>query len=100
MTDIAPEIVVVAAVYAVVGAITFVTYGVDKRAAQRGARRVPESTLHLLALTGGWPGALAAQQMFRHKTRKQPFRVVFWLTVVVNSMMVAGWFALHDAWRG
>lgn len=43
-----------------------------------------ESTLLLLGLVGGWPGAIVAQQTLRHKTIKLSFRVSFWLSVVVN----------------
>jgi uncharacterized membrane protein YsdA (DUF1294 family) len=75
-------------VYAVMSLITFVTYGADKSAAARGAWRVPESTLHLLALAGGWPGALLGQQVFRHKTRKQPFYAIFWGTAIINCVAV------------
>jgi uncharacterized membrane protein YsdA (DUF1294 family) len=59
-------------------------YAWDKLQAERGGRRIPENALHALALAGGWPGALAAQAQFRHKTRKVSFRVVFWLTVIAN----------------
>ncbi len=88
--DIAPETLVAIITYATVSAVTFIAYGADKGAARRSGRRVPESTLHVLALLGGWPGALVAQQVFRHKTRKQPFRVVFWLAVVANCLALAG----------
>jgi len=71
-------------VYSALSVVLFVTYGVDKSAAQSGAWRVPESTLHLLALVGGWPGALVAQRVFRHKTRKQPFRTLFWVSIFAN----------------
>jgi uncharacterized membrane protein YsdA (DUF1294 family)/cold shock CspA family protein len=64
--------------------VTFLVYAVDKSAAKRNARRTPENTLHMLALAGGWPGALIAQQALRHKSSKQPFRTVFWITVIVN----------------
>jgi uncharacterized membrane protein YsdA (DUF1294 family) len=77
---------VVVATYVLMSAVTFAAYGLDKRAARRGARRTPEATLHLLSLLGGWPGALAAQNVFRHKTVKQPFRTVFWCTVVLNCL--------------
>lgn len=73
------------AVYIAMSLITYVFYYVDKTAAQKGAWRTKESTLHLLALLGGWPGALAAQQLLRHKSIKKPFRTVFWITVVLNS---------------
>ena len=66
---------------------TFIVYAVDKNAARRNARRVPERTLHLLALFGGWPGALLAQHILRHKSIKQKFRAVFWMTVVGNIVL-------------
>jgi uncharacterized membrane protein YsdA (DUF1294 family) len=69
--------------------LVYFMYWVDKSAAQRGGQRTPESTLHLASLAGGWPGALIAQQQFRHKTIKQPFQSVFWVTVVLNVAAVA-----------
>ena len=75
--------------YAVLSVASIIAYGVDKRAAVRHRWRIPESTLHLLALLGGWPGALAGQLAFRHKTRKRSFRAVFWLTVVANCAATA-----------
>ena len=81
--------------YAVVSLVTFVTYGLDKRAAKRGDSRVPEARLHLLELCGGWPGALIAQQVFRHKRRKTRFLVVTWGIVLLHA---AGW-ALWLSWR-
>ncbi|WP_444677963.1 DUF1294 domain-containing protein [Halomonas sp. E19] len=70
--------------------ITFAMYGIDKAAAGKGRRRTPEATLLFAGLIGGWPGALIAQRLFRHKTRKQPFQAIFWCGVVVNCV-VAGW---------
>lgn len=75
--------------YVLLSAITFVVYALDKSAARTGGRRTPEVTLHALALAGGWPGALLARRVLRHKTRKQPFRAVFWLTVVANCVVLA-----------
>jgi uncharacterized membrane protein YsdA (DUF1294 family) len=79
------------ALYLGMSIVAFVVYGVDKRAAGTGRRRVPETTLHLIAVLGGWPGALIAQQAFRHKTAKRSFRRVFWITVAAN---IAGFVAL------
>jgi uncharacterized membrane protein YsdA (DUF1294 family)/cold shock CspA family protein len=71
-------------VYLAASALTFIVYAMDKSAAQRDAWRTSESTLHVLSLVGGWPGALLAQQTLRHKSSKEAFRFVFWLTVIVN----------------
>lgn len=84
----------VMAVFLLVSLIAFIVYYKDKAAAGSGAWRTPESTLHLLALMCGWPGAIVAQQTLRHKTQKRRFRVVFWLTVVVN---VAAFVWLHTS---
>lgn len=74
----------IAMLYCGVSFITLLTYGYDKFAAESRSWRVSESTLLLLGLLGGWPGAIVAQQGFRHKTCKLSFRRQFWATVVVN----------------
>ncbi len=70
--------------------ITFLAYAIDKNAARNGSWRTKESFLHWLSLIGGWPGALLAQQALRHKSRKQPFRSIFWGTVSLN-VLILGW---------
>lgn len=77
--------------------VVFIAYWTDKRAAQAGRRRTPESTLHLLALAGGWPGAMAAQHWLRHKSAKVSFLVVFWATVLLNLGALAFWIHEHRA---
>jgi uncharacterized membrane protein YsdA (DUF1294 family)/cold shock CspA family protein len=76
-----PEIL---GMYIVISLMTFIAYAVDKSAARKGAWRTRESTLHLLSLAGGWPGALVAQQQLRHKSVKESFRSLFWMTVFLN----------------
>jgi uncharacterized membrane protein YsdA (DUF1294 family) len=72
----------------VMSCVTLAAYGFDKRQARSSGRRIPERTLHLLALLGGWPGALLAQQLFRHKTAKVSFLIVFWFTVLLHLGIV------------
>ena len=76
-------------VYLVLSGIAYVAYGADKGAAKAGNRRTPENTLHLLALLGGWPGALMAQRCFRHKSVKTAFQTVFWVTVMLNCISLS-----------
>jgi uncharacterized membrane protein YsdA (DUF1294 family)/cold shock CspA family protein len=64
--------------------VAFVVYWADKAAARADAWRIPETTLLVVGLAGGWPGAIVAQQVLRHKSTKAPFRAAFWATVVVN----------------
>jgi len=70
--------------YLALSALTFTVYAVDKAAARANRQRTPEKTLHVLALVGGWPGALIAQEWLRHKSVKPAFRMVFWITVAAN----------------
>ncbi len=72
--------------YAGLSILTFLVYALDKSAAQSGSWRTSEKSLHVLALCGGWPGALLAQQMLRHKSNKQAFRATYWFTVVLNVL--------------
>lgn len=73
---------------AVLSVLAFVFYALDKHSALTNRRRVPEANLNLLALLGGWPGALVARYLFRHKTVKQPFVMLFWLAVLANVVWV------------
>lgn len=91
-------LIAVGCLYASASAASLVTYAFDKRRAARGGRRVPENTLHLLALAGGWPGALLAARLFRHKTRKLSFRLVLWAVIALH--VVAWAMAWRAGWVG
>jgi uncharacterized membrane protein YsdA (DUF1294 family)/cold shock CspA family protein len=78
----------VLSVYAAMSVFTLIAYGLDKSAATAGRLRTPEVTLHLLGLLCGWPGALLAQRVFRHKSRKREFQTAFLATVVINVLML------------
>lgn len=66
--------------------ITYVVYARDKKAAQNAGWRIPEATLHLMSLVGGWPGALIAQVLLRHKTRKLSFLIGYGFTIIANCI--------------
>lgn len=68
---------------------TFLLYFKDKKAAQKGKWRTPESSLHVCSLLCGWPGALIAQTKLRHKSSKTFFKVYYWLTVLLNCFALA-----------
>lgn len=82
-----------AVAYSIVSLMAIVLYQADKRTAEENVRapnygkqrRIPEKTLHLLALVGGWPGALMARPMFNHKTAKSSFIFAFWLVAAANA---------------
>ncbi len=78
--------------YLILSVITYLIYAWDKASAKAGRWRTSEGTLQLLALAGGWPGALIAQQTLRHKSKKVSFRMALWFVVLLNC---AGLVWLH-----
>ena len=83
----------IAGIYLASSLGTFLAYAIDKSAARSGRWRTPEATLHMWGLACGWPGALLAQQLLRHKTAKPSFVAGFWMSVAVN---IAGFLAWHS----
>ncbi|HCL5251069.1 TPA: DUF1294 domain-containing protein [Salmonella enterica] len=77
-------------------ALTLILYGMDKMAAHKAWRRVPESTLLMFGVVGGWPGAIVGQQLFRHKTQKQPFKTYFIVSVIVSISVMAAIYQLYS----
>lgn len=80
--------------YLGVSVITFFAYALDKSAARNNQWRTQESTLHLLGLAGGWPGALVAQSVLRHKSTKASFRAPFRASIFINCC-VSGWWLMQ-----
>lgn len=66
-------------------------YGLDKYRAKKNAYRIPEATLHMLGIVGGWPGAFAAQRYFQHKTQKLSFQIQYYITVVVHLLLATAY---------
>jgi uncharacterized membrane protein YsdA (DUF1294 family) len=67
---------------------SFFTYGYDKAIAGRNVTRVPEVVLHALTLLGGTFGSFLGMQIFRHKTQKKSFRIIFWVIVVIQIVVI------------
>lgn len=75
-------------IYALMSVITFGLFWTDKRRARTGAWRISESMLHGCELLGGWPGALLARSVLRHKSQKPRYAIVLWAIVLAH---VVGW---------
>jgi uncharacterized membrane protein YsdA (DUF1294 family)/cold shock CspA family protein len=89
-------------VYVVVSLLLFCLYAFDKSAAMNGRWRTSEDVLQGLAMLGGWPGALVAQRMFHHKSKKESFQIGFWGIVIFHLTvlaMIATKFPLVDILR-
>ena len=68
--------------------VTFCAFGYDKAIAGSDRTRVPEIVLLALIFSGGTLGALAGRVVFRHKTRKQPFRKQFWAVIAIQILLL------------
>ncbi|MEL6497375.1 MAG: DUF1294 domain-containing protein [Planctomycetota bacterium] len=84
-------LIVAAGAYLLMSLITFIIFWRDKRAAQRGNWRTSEKTLLGLSLLGGWPGAIIAMKLVRHKTRHLRFKLGIPL---IGALHLAAWITL------
>ena len=75
--------------------LAYAAFAVDKARAVNAQRRIPERSLLMLAMLGGWIGAKAAQYRLRHKTRKQPFGILLNLSVLIIPAAIATMFLLQ-----
>ena len=69
--------------------LTFFFYGYDKKFSRTSYFRIPESILHSLAICGAAPGGLVGQMVFRHKTMKKSFQIVYWVIVIVQMIILS-----------
>ena len=74
----------VLSILAAVNLLAFALYGVDKVKAKKGAWRIPEATLLLVAFLGGSLGALLGMELFRHKTKHAKFKVLVPLFLILH----------------
>ena len=81
--------------YGIMSLVAFLMYAKDKKAAKSNRWRTAESTLHLLALIGGWPGAAIAQSYLRHKSKKISFKIKYWITIAINCSAL-WWVTTHQ----
>ncbi|CAM3884274.1 hypothetical protein CCOS865_02988 [Pseudomonas reidholzensis] len=88
------------AAYPLLSLISLLLYWQDKQQARAQAWRTPEKVLHASELCGGWPGALLAQQLFRHKTRKVSFQLTFWGIVALHQLFWVDHLLLGGRWLG
>jgi uncharacterized membrane protein YsdA (DUF1294 family) len=83
------QIILLILIYIVaINLVAIMMFVVDKSAAQRGSRRISESTLLTIALVGGSIGSITAQQLIRHKTYKQPFKGQLYSIAVLHVVIL------------
>jgi uncharacterized membrane protein YsdA (DUF1294 family) len=80
----------------VINGSTGILYAWDKRNARLGKWRISERTLHLAEVLGGIFIAFWMQRWLRHKIRKLPYQLTFWLIVLLQQCLLYDY--LHS-WR-
>jgi uncharacterized membrane protein YsdA (DUF1294 family) len=88
---------VLAAWLLAINLVTFGYYGYDKARARSRGSRIPEVVLHGLVLLGGTIGGYLGMHLFRHKTIKPAFRLMFWLIVFMQVALIAA--VIYRLWR-
>lgn len=69
-----------------VNLVAFALMGIDKKKAIKGAFRIPEATLFIVALIGGSIGSIIGMYTFRHKTRH--FSFVFGMPAILVFQII------------
>lgn len=81
----------------IINIITFIVYGVDKKKAEADKWRIPEHTLIFLAVMGGSIGAWCGMKVFRHKTKKNKFRIT--IPILMTAEIIAILFCLYQNYK-
>ena len=71
-----------------INALSFAIYGWDKFLAVKNKRRVSEFNLLLLTGIGGTIGGLLAMYLFKHKTSKFSFVLMFYSILILQIILL------------
>ena len=72
----------------IINIIGFLAMFIDKRKAKKGAWRIPEKTLFLIAVLGGGIGTIAGIYCFRHKTQKLIFTIGMPVILICEILLI------------
>jgi len=76
------------AYYLLANIVLFVSMALDKGFAKKDKRRIPESTLFIMALLGGSIGGFGGMFAFRHKNRKIHFYIIYAIAFILHAALL------------
>lgn len=82
------SIIVILIYLVVMNIIGFASMGIDKSKAKRGAWRIPEKTLFMIAILGGSVGSILGMKQFRHKTKHKTFTIGMPAILLVQAAII------------
>ena len=87
-----PLLILIIVYLIIMNIVGYATMGIDKAKAKKGAWRIPEATLFLVAILGGSIGSIFGMQHFRHKTKHWYFAVgmpvIFFLQLALAIFII------------
>ncbi len=72
----------------IINSISFFFMFIDKRRAIKGIYRISENTLLSFAIIGGSLGILIGMNFFRHKTKKNKFKLGVPIIILIQIILV------------
>lgn len=79
----------IAIYYAVINIYLLLLMGIDKRRAVLHKFRIKEATLFLCSALGGSLGGLLGMKIFRHKTNKLKFHIIYWFFLIIHIVLIS-----------
>ncbi len=74
--------------FIIINILSFTLMGIDKYKAISNKWRISEYSLFALSLLGGSIGTLVAMYTFHHKTKKQSFRILIPIFLIINLILM------------
>ena len=81
--------------FLILNIIAFIVIAYDKYLAKVHKRRISEKMLLSFVAFGGTVGSGIAMLLFRHKTAKRSYLFKFWTIVIIQVIILCGWFYLN-----
>lgn len=72
----------------IINIIEFILMGLDKLFAIKHKERIPEITLLFLSFIGGSIGAILGMIIFKHKTKKWKFKILYTIFLLMHILLI------------
>lgn len=74
--------------FIIINVIEFIIMGLDKFLSIKKMYRIPEIVLLIIPFLGGSIGGILGMIIFKHKTKKIKFKLLFTIALIVNILYI------------